>query len=205
IPSAIVSMVIMYVVNSVQAIGDFSSTTLGGMDREPTDKELSGGIMANGLMGVLSSFFGGMPSATYSQNVGIVTVTRVVNRFVFLFAAVVMLLAGLFPKLSAILTTIPQCVVGGATISVFASITTTGIRMIASAGLSPRNMGVSGLAIALGVGISSVPDALQGFPSWVASVFGSSSVVIATIVAILFDLIFPKSKEDEKEKTSEKA
>lgn len=191
VPAAIISMIIMYVVNAVQAIGDYSSTTLGGMDRNPTDKELSGGIMANGIAAILGAFIGGLPSATYSQNVGIVTITRVVNKFVFAFAAIVMLVAGLLPKFSAALTTIPQCVIGGATLSVFASITMTGIRMIASADLSPRNIGVVGISVALGVGVTSVSGALSGFPSWVASVFGSSSVVIATISAIILNLVLP--------------
>lgn len=192
--SAIISMVIMYIVNAVQAIGDFSSTTLGGLDRDPTDKELSGGIVANGLISVVGAFFGGLPTATYSQNVGIVTVNRVVNRAVFAFAACVLLLAGFIPKFASILTTIPQCVIGGATISVFATITMTGIRMIASSKLTQRNVAVVGLAVALGVGVTQSAGSLAGFPGWVSTVFGSSSVVIATLVAILLNLILPKEK-----------
>lgn len=195
VPSAIISMVIMFIVNAVQAIGDFSSTTIGGMDREPTNKELSGGIMGNGISGVVGSLFGGLPVATYSQNVGIVTVTRVINRLVFAFAAIIMVAAGIFPKFSAVLTTIPQCVIGGATISVFASITMTGIRMIASAKLTPRNTAIVGLSVALGVGLTQVSGSLGGFPSWVGSVFGSSSVVVATLAAIFLNLILPKDKE----------
>jgi len=194
--SAIISMVIMFVVNAVQAIGDFSSTTLGGMDRQPTDKELSGGIMASGIVSVVSAFFGGLPTATYSQNVGIVTVNRVVNRLVFAFAALVLLVAGFIPKFAAVLTTIPQCVIGGATISVFAMITMTGIRMITSEPLTPRNTAVVGLAVALGVGVTSVQGSLGGFPVWVGTVFGSSSVVIATLVAILLNLILPRNKTE---------
>ena len=201
VPSAIISMVIMYVVNAVQAIGDLSSTTLGGMDREPTDKELSGGIMASGIYSIISSFLGGLPTATYSQNVGIVTVTRVVNRMVFAFAALVMVVAGFVPKFAAILTTIPQCVIGGATISVFASITMTGIRMITSAKLTPRNTAVVGLAVAVGVGITTVSGSLNGFPQWVTTVFGSSSVVLATLVAIFLNLILPKDPQTTEEKT----
>lgn len=191
VPSAIISMVIMYIVNAVQAIGDFTSTTMGGLDRDPTDKELSGGIMANGLFSSVAALFGGLPTATYSQNVGIVTVTRVVNRLVFAFAAGGLVIAGIFPKFSALLTTIPQCVIGGATLSVFASITMTGIRMISSE-MTPRNFGVVGIAVALGVGVTSVGGALSGFPSWVNSVFGSSSVVIATFAAIILNLTLPK-------------
>lgn len=201
VPSAIVTMIIMYVVNAVQAIGEISSTTIGGMDRDATDKELSGGIKANGVAGVVGSLLGGLPVATYGQNVGIVTVTRVINRAVFAFAAILMVIAGIFPKLSAALTTIPQCVIGGATISVFASITMTGIRMIVSAGLTPRNTGIAGLSVALGVGLTQVSGSLSGFPSWVGSVFGSSSVVIATLAAILLNLILPKDKKEVVKKT----
>lgn len=190
--SACISMAIMYIVNSVQTIGDLTSTTLGGLDREPTDKELSGGIICQGVASAGGAFFGALPTASYSQNVGIVTVNRVVNRLVFAFAAVVLLIAGFVPKFASILTTIPQCVIGGATISVFATITMTGIRMITSAKLTQRNVAIVGIAVALGVGVTSVPGSLGLFPQWVNTVFGSSSVVIATILAILLNAILPK-------------
>ena len=175
VPAACVSLGIVYVVNAVQTIGDLSSTTMGGMDRMPTDKELSGGIVGQGVMSILGAFFGGLPAATYSQNVGIVTVNRVINRAV-------------------LLTTIPQCVIGGATISVFATITMTGIRMITEGGFTPRKSSVVGLSVALGVGITQVSGCLagEGFPAWVNTVFGSSSVVVAALMAILLNLILPK-------------
>lgn len=195
--SAIISLVVMYIVNSVQAIGDFSSTTLGGLDREPTDEELAGGIKGSGLSSTLSALVGGLPIATYSQNVGIVTVNKVVNKMVFSFAAIIFLIAGVIPKFAAVLTTIPQAVIGGGTLSVFAMIAMTGIKMISSADLNPRNTAVVGLAVALGVGITSVPGALDGFPAWVNSVFGSSSVVISTLAAIILNLTLPKHKEDK--------
>ena len=145
VPAACVSLGIVYVVNAVQTIGDLSSTTMGGMDRMPTDKELSGGIVGQGVMSILGAFFGGLPAATYSQNVGIVTVNRVINRAVFALAALILLVAGLVPKFASLLTTIPQCVIGGATISVFATITMTGIRMITEGGFTPRKSSVVGL------------------------------------------------------------
>ena len=138
VPAACVSLGIVYVVNAVQTIGDLSSTTMGGMDRMPTDKELSGGIVGPGVMSILGAVVGGLPAATYSQNVGIVTVNRVINRAVFALAALILLVAGLVPKFASLLTTIPQCVIGGATISVFATITMTGIRMITEGGFTPR-------------------------------------------------------------------
>lgn len=194
--SACISLAVVYVINAVQTIGDLSSTTMGGMDRMPTDKELSGGIIAQGAVSILGALFGGLPAATYSQNVGIVTVNKVINKAVFAFASLILLVAGLVPKLSAILTTIPQAVIGGATISVFATITMTGIRMITSDHFSMRSSAVVGLSVALGVGITQVTGALQGpgFPAWVHTVFGSSPIVVTAIVAILLNLTLPKDQ-----------
>lgn len=192
--SACISLAVVYVINAVQTIGDLSSTTMGGMDRMPTDRELSGGIIAQGVVSIVGALFGGLPAASYSQNVGIVTVNKVINKAVFAFASLILLVAGLVPKLSAILTTIPQAVIGGATISVFATITMTGIRMITSDHFSMRSSAVVGLSVALGVGITQVAGALQGpgFPAWVHTVFGSSPIVVTAIVAILLNLTLPK-------------
>src|SRR5699024_485579 len=173
-PSPIVSMVILFIVNAVQAVGDFSATTMGGLDREPTDDELSGGIIGSGLSSLVSSVMGGLPCATYSQNVGIVATTKVVNRVVFSIAAILILVAGLIPKFSGILTTIPQCVLGGATISVFASITMTGIKLITTEEMNYRNTSIVGLAVAVGMGVTSAPESLAMFPDWVTLVFGKS-------------------------------
>ena len=197
VPSAIASLVIVYIVNSVQTIGDLTSTTMGGMGRVPTDKELSGGIVGQGIMSVIGVFFGGLPVASFSQNVGIVTVNKVINRAVFAFSAGILLIAGLMPKFASVLTTIPQCVIGGATLSVFAAIAMTGIRMIASDGeFTVRKSTVAGLSVALGTGITQVPGCLSGsgFPGWVATVFGSTPVVAAAVMAIILNLVLPKDR-----------
>ncbi|MEG0617092.1 MAG: nucleobase:cation symporter-2 family protein [Oscillospiraceae bacterium] len=193
-PVAIATMAIVFIVNSVQAIGDFTATTVGGFDRQPTDKELSGGIAANGLGNVISAIFGGLPSASYSQNVGLVATTKVVNRYVIIFAAAILAIAGFVPKFSGILTTIPSAVLGGATISVFASIAMTGIKVIVEENMTARNTAVVGLSIALGSGIVQVSGCLSGMPAWVMTVFGSSSVVITTILAVVLNIILPKDK-----------
>lgn len=199
-PSAIISMVIIYIVNSVQAVGDYSATTEGGLSREPKDTELSGGIMANGVSSIIGSLFGGLPTATYSQNVGIVAMTKVVNKFIVAIAAIFMLIAGFIPKIGALITTIPQSVLGGATVIVFAMITMTGIKVIIKDELSSRNTSIAGLSVALGMGITQVEGALDAFPSWVNMIFGSSPVVITTITVILLNLILPKKSIEEEEK-----
>lgn len=193
--SAVVTMVILFIINSVQAIGDLSATSGGGLDREPTDKELSGGIVGYGITNIFGAFFGGLPTATFSQNVGIVATTKVVNRVVLGLAAGIILLAGFIPKFSALLTTIPQCVLGGATISVFASIAMTGIKLVVQQPLTYRNTSIVGLSVALGMGITQCSDALAQLPAWVTTVFGKSPVVVTAIAAILLNVILPKDKE----------
>lgn len=196
--TSIVTIVLLFIINSVQAIGDFSATTVGGLDREPTDQELSGGIVAYGFTNILGSLFGGLPTATFSQNVGIVATTKVVNRVVLGLAAVIILLAGFVPKFSALLTTIPQCVLGGATISVFASIAMTGIKLVVKQPLTYRNTSIVGLSVALGMGITQCSEALSGFPGWVTTVFGKSPVVVTTIAAILLNVILPADQESRR-------
>ena len=185
---------LLFAINSIQAIGDFTATTVGGLDRNPTDQELQGGIIAYGASNILAALFGGLPTATYSQNVGIVTTNKVVNRTVFALAGGFLLLAGVSPKFAAVLTTIPQCVLGGATITVFSTITMTGMKLIASQDLTARNTTIVGLSAALGVGISQASGALSQFPEAVTMIFGKSPVVIATLMAVLLNLLLPKEK-----------
>lgn len=194
-PSACIALGLLFAINSIQAIGDLTATTIGGLNREPTDRELQGGIIAYGATNILTALFGGLPTATYSQNVGIVTTNKVVNRTVFALAGGFLLLAGVVPKFSAILTTIPQCVLGGATVTVFSTIAMTGMKLIASEGISPRNTTIVGLSAALGVGISQASTALSQFPEAVTVIFGKSPVVIATLLAIVLNLILPKEND----------
>lgn len=198
-PASCVAIGVLFAINAIQAIGDFSATTTGGLDRMPTDEELNGGIVAYGLSNIFCAFFGGLPTATYSQNVGIVASTKVVAKRVFGIAAGILLVAGLIPKFSSILTTIPYCVLGGATVSVFASIAMTGVKLITAAPMDYRNTTIVGLAIALGMGITQANAALATFPAWVTTVFGKSPVVLATITAIILNLVLPRPKEDPKE------
>ncbi len=191
---ACIAIGLLFFINSIQAIGDFTGTTIGGMDREPTDDELQGGIVNYGATNLIAAFFGGLPSATYSQNVGIVVTTKVVNRTVFGLAAIFILLAGIFPKFSALLTTIPQCVLGGATVTVFSMIAMTGIKLIVSQEMSFRNMQIVGLSVALGVGIWQASASIGQFPEVFTTIFGKSPVVVATLLALLLNQILPGQK-----------
>lgn len=194
-PASCIAIGLLFAINSIQAIGDFTATTVGGMDRDPTDRELQGGIIAYGASNILTALFGGLPTATYSQNVGIVTTNKVINRTVFALTGVFLLLAGVSPKFAAILTTIPQCVLGGATVTVFSTIAMTGMKLIASQELSARNTTIVGLSAALGVGISQAAGSLSQFPGSFTMIFGKSPVVVATIMAVLLNLVLPREKK----------
>lgn len=200
---AIISMVIISIVNAIQAIGDLSATTMGGMNRDISDKELSNGVVGCGICTSLGAIFGGLPTSSYSQNVGIVAMTKVISRFVLGGAAIFMLLAGFIPKFGALMTTIPYSVLGGATITVFSMITMTGIKLIITDELSSRNITIVGLAVALGMGITSVPEALSSFPEFVKMVFGETPIVIATIVAFVLNIVIPNKSLEEEEKERE--
>ncbi len=198
-PSACIAIGLLFAINSIQAIGDFSATTSGSMNRMPENKELQGGIVMYGISNILCAFLGGLPTATYSQNVGIVTTTKVINRCVLGLAAIILMIAGFVPKFSGLLTTIPQCVLGGATISVFASIAMTGIKLIFQQEMNFRNTSIVGLSVALGMGIIQASGSLDAFPEWVNTVFGSSPVVVATLMAILLNVILPKEEKKEEQ------
>lgn len=193
--SACVAIGLLFAINSIQAIGDFSATTSGGLNRMPTSNELQGGIVGYGISNILGAFLGGLPTATYSQNVGIVATTKVVNRCVLGLSASILLLAGLIPKFSSILTTIPYAVLGGATVSVFASIAMTGMKLITSEHMSYRNTSIVGLAAALGMGVSQASSAFSTFPDWFIMIFAKSPVVIATLIAVVLNIILPKDAE----------
>ncbi|SDL94088.1 nucleobase:cation symporter-2, NCS2 family [Modicisalibacter muralis] len=204
--AAIISMVIICVINSVQTIGDLSATTVGGMNRELGTRELSGGLLANGLGTTVGSFFGALPTSSFSQNVGIVAMTKVISRFVLALAAIFMLIAGLIPKFGAVMTTIPYPVLGGATIIVFGMITMTGIQLLTRDEMSARNMTIASLSLALSLGIYAAPESIALFPDLVRLVVGGSPIVVAAITAFTLNLLLPrKTLADEAQEREQMA
>ncbi len=188
---AIIMMILMYMVQAVQTIGDVSSTTMGGFNREATDQELGGGIKGQGICGMLGAVIGGLPTDPYSQNVGLICTTKVVAKRVYLIVAAIMLAAGFVPKFGALMTTIPQSVLGGATVTVFAAITMSGIELITEQPLNYRNKMIVGIALALGTGIESVPAILQFCPQLIRNIFGSS-LMVSFIVVFLLNILVPE-------------
>ncbi|MDD2213412.1 MAG: solute carrier family 23 protein [Oscillospiraceae bacterium] len=191
-PSAIASMILMYIVQAVQTIGDVSSTAIGGFNREATDKELGGAIKGQGICGMVGACIGGLPTDPYSQNVGLIVTTKVVAKRVFMIVGIVMLVAGFCPKFGAVMTTIPYAVLGGATITVFAAITMSGIQLITQQPMNYRNRMIVGISLALGVGVSSLSSSLQYMPQDVQNIFGTSPIVLSFLISFLLNIIVPK-------------
>ena len=188
---AIIMMILMYMVQAVQTIGDVSSTAIGGFGRQSTDQELGGAIKGQGVCGMLGALIGGLPTDPYSQNVGLICTTKVVSRRVFTMVGVIMLLAGIFPKFSGLMATIPQPVLGGATVTVFAAITMSGIQLLNEQPMNYRNRMIVGIALAIGLGIDAAPDILQFVPQLLRNIFGSS-LVVSFLIVFALNLIVPK-------------
>jgi xanthine permease len=166
VPGAIILMLFMAVVTTIETIGDISATTMGGANREATDKELSGGIMADGLGTAFGSLFNAMPNTSYSQNAGLVAFTGVISRHVGTIAGVILILMGLFPKLGGIIAAMPESVIGGAAIIMFGLITSAGIKLVAQSEMNQRNLLILGLSLSFGIGMSLLPQFVAHIPDF---------------------------------------
>lgn len=195
-PDAIIIMILMYIVQAVQTIGDVSSTTMGGFGRDAKDTELGGAIKGQGICGMIGALIGGLPTDPFSQNVGLICTTKVVAKRVFVIISAIMLLAGFCPKLMSLIATVPQPVLGGATITVFAAITLSGIQLISEQPLNYRNRMIVGISLALGVGIAGASEILQFMPQLAQNIFGSS-LVVAFIVCFVLNLIVPEDDSED--------
>lgn len=191
---AMIAMAIMFVATAVETVGDISGITNGGLDREPTNEELSGGVIADGVGSLLAALFGVLPNTSFSQNVGLVTVTKVVNRFCIMTGAVFLILCGFVPKLSAIFSAMPQSVLGGAAVIMFAMILVSGMQSLQREKLDGRNGMIVALALGLGVGLGMVPSALDQMPAWVGQIFAQNGIIMTFVIATVLNLILPKDK-----------
>ncbi|MDD3252621.1 MAG: nucleobase:cation symporter-2 family protein [Lachnospiraceae bacterium] len=191
---AIVPMIIMYIVTAVETIGDISGITEGGLGREATDRELSGGVMCDGLGSSFASLFGVLPNTSFSQNVGLVAMTKVVNLFAIGVGAVFLIACGLLPKLAALVSIMPQSVLGGAAVMMFASIVVSGIQLITKEKIDTRTITIVSVAIGLGYGLGANSAALANLPQAVQLIFGGSGIVPAAVVAIILNVVLPREE-----------
>ncbi len=191
---AIVPILIMFVVTAVETVGDLSGITEGGLGREATDKELSGGVMCDGLGSSIATFFGVLPNTSFSQNVGLVGMTKIVNLFAISMGGIFLVLCGFIPKLAAIIQIMPQCVLGGAAVMMFASIIVSGIQLIAKEGITPRIATIVSVSLGLGYGLGSTANVLSKLPPFIGYIFGGSGIVPAALCALILNIVI---RDDE--------
>ena len=193
---AIAPIIIMFIVTAVETVGDISGVIEGGMDREATDKELSGGVICDGIGSSFAALFGILPNTSFSQNVGLVTMTKIVNRTALASGAVFLILCGLIPKLGAIISIMPQAVLGGAAVMMFSSNVVSGIQLITKEHMTPRNLTIVSVALGVGYGMGANTAILAQTPQAVQLIFGGSGIVPAALVAILLNLLLPKDDKN---------
>lgn len=193
--SAIVSMTLIFLVSATETIGDTSAMAVSGLNRQVTVAETEGSIACDGYVSVLSGLLGCLPITSFSQNVGLIAMTRVVNRMVIATGAVIMVFAGIFPVFGAVLATLPDAVLGGCTIMMFGSIVVSGIKMLAACGFQQRNITIAALSLGIGIGFTQVPEIFSIFPPVIYTVFAENCVAVVFIVAVIANLILPKEKE----------
>lgn len=192
---AIVPVMIMFIVTAVETVGDISGVMEGGLGREATDKELSGGVICDGIGSSFAALFGVLPNTSFSQNVGLVAMTKVVNRFALATGAVFLVLCGLCPKLGALVSIMPQAVLGGAAVMMFSSIVFSGIQLITKTPLTARNLSIVSVALGVGYGMGANIGILAHTPQFVQLIFGGSGIVPAAVVAIILNIVLPKEQE----------
>ena len=191
---AILPVLIMFIVTAVETVGDISGVMEGGKNRAPSDKALSGGDNCDGLGSTFAALFGVLPNTSFSQNVGLVSMTKVVNRFALATGGIFLILCGLVPKLGALVSIMPQSVLGGAAVMMFSSIVVSGIQLITREPLTPRSLSIVSVALGLGYGIGANNGILAHAPQMLSLVFGGSGIVPAALVAILLNLAIPKDE-----------
>ncbi len=192
---AIVSVVLIFLVSATETIGDTSALASSGLNRYATEEETSGSIACDGFVSAISSLFGCLPITSFSQNVGLVAMTKVVNRFTIATGAIIMILAGIFPVFGALLSTLPEAVLGGCTIMMFGTIVVSGLQMISKCGFSQRNIVIAALSLSVGLGFTQCENLFAIFPQIIQTVFAQNCVAVVFIVAIVLNLILPKNME----------
>ena len=194
---AILSFVVIYLVSATETIGDTTALASSALDRNVTDKELAGSIACDGFVRSIGGLFGCTPITSFSQNVGLVAMTKVVNRFTIGTGAIILIVAGIFPVFGALLTTVPQAVLGGCTIMMFGTIVVAGFQMLGKCGYTQRNTTIAALSLSVGLGFTQCSDMFKIFPQIVQSVFAQNCVSVVFVLSVILNLVLPKDKDEE--------
>ncbi len=192
---AILSVFLIFLVSATETIGDTSALSSSALKRDASTKEISGSLACDGFVSSVSALFGCMPITSFSQNVGLVAMTKVVNRFTIATGALILILSGIFPIFGAVLATLPDAVLGGCTIMMFGTIVISGLQMIGNCGFSQRNITIAALSLSIGVGFTQVPELFSIFPELVQNVFAENCVAVVFLISIILNLILPRNME----------
>ena len=195
---AILSVAAIYLVSATETIGDTSALCNGALKRNPHKVELGASVSCDGFISSIAGLFGCTPITSFSQNVGLASMSGVVNRFTIATGAIIMILGGIFPGIGYALTTIPQAVLGGCTIMMFGSILFAGFGMMARCGFSQRNMVIVSLSLSIGLGFTQATGMFNSFPEIIKTIFAENCVAIVFLLAVLLNLILPKEDEPSK-------
>lgn len=191
---AIISFILIYLVSATETLGDTSAMCASGLHRDITTKEASGSIACDGFISALGGLFGCSPITSFSQNVGLVAMTGVVNRIAIATGAAVLVIAGIFPVFGAVLATLPDAVLGGCTIMMFGSIVTSGIQMLGKCGLSAKNTTITALSLSIGLGFTQINEMFNAFPQIVQTVFNGNCVAVVFVIALVLSLCMKDEK-----------
>ncbi|CAM3484636.1 uracil-xanthine permease family protein [Halomonas lysinitropha] len=191
--AAVLPVVLLAVVTCAESIGDIAGTTAGGLDRAPTPKELSGGVMADGLASVFAAIFNAFPQISFSQNVGMVALTGVVSRFVVAIGGGFLVIAGLLPKLGAIVSSIPNAVLGGAVVIMFGMIASAGIKMLSHISFNKRNMVIIGVSLSAAIGLPAQEGLYANLSDNLQAII-ESGLIPGALCAIVLNLILPNEE-----------
>lgn len=194
---AIASTTIIFLVSAAETIGDSTAVVSGALRREIETREISGSIACDGYASAISGLFGCPPVTSFSQNVGLINMTGVVNRFTIMTGAACMILAGLLPPIGNFFASLPESVLGGCTLMMFGTILVSGIQMISKAGFSQRNVTIVALSLAIGIGFTSTSETQiwSIFPQVIQDVFAANCVAVVFVMSIVLSLILPKNME----------
>ena len=188
---AIIGMCLMSLVSAIETVGDISGIAKGGANREATDKELSGGTYADGFGSFIAGLFGGLPNTSFSQNVGLISMTGVMSRSVVTLGALFLVACGLIPKVGAVVAAMPISVLGGGVIVMFGMVVSAGINMLSDVHWNRRNMIILAMSLSVGLGIQAVPKSMQHLPDSLEMLM-VSGLLPAAAISVILNLLIPK-------------
>lgn len=193
--NAIIAVTLIFLVSATETIGDTSALASCALDRNASEKETTGSITCDGFVSSISALFGCLPITSFSQNIGLVAMTKVVNRYAIATGAIIMIIAGVFPAVGALLATLPDAVLGGCTIMMFGMIVMSGIQMMSRCGYSQRNITIASVSLSVGIGFTQAPELFEIFPQIIRTVFAENCVAVVFLVSVILNLVLPADME----------